>query len=407
MPRWHFDSGSPFEVTNGQGQGGNSTYAAGATSTYKFTQQELESNLDGYWTYLRGLKIKLAPNIDTAANASAADFYWAMMDNVINFMEINIAGVQKRGHWRAWMKRCENWTGMRRYTHMPNSLDDSALEKWFYVPLNAPGLTAFPGDFDFPISMLAGKDFLKIEYGNATAGTGWPADHVLNSMTVYVYPDIVVKPALKIPFMENFYYEEKPDGTYTIEQGRSLYTHVNLINRSLATDDGAFTANCNEYATVEGKVDGRHFIEAAYPADMLRHWAFKHANSGQGVKIEEVTLGTDTWRGVMEANGNELEDINALGENYVQEIYNVPARGKVSYALASRKNLKFQLPNPTSNTDSEYHHMVYSRLIPNKEIDELNKRIIAAGGTIPSSPAWAGYDSKDNWNIFAPYTIGG
>jgi len=408
MPKLYREN-EPWTVNNGSGAGGNATFAANSQSTYYFKRQRLENERYGKPTYLRGWKVRMDLTFtDTPADPSGYDHYWNLLDQLIDEVHIRLANVDKRGPWRHWLRRIMFYENYARLAVWPDIQETSTtITTWFYLSLNAPVASVnHREDFDFPIYLMDQDDCITFRYGGAVA----PVTFTGTDLDIYLYPDVVEKNQIIVPFIEQFYYKTSTDGTFDLTNGESLYARIEIINPSYGAD-GALDADCNEYSSISGKSDGRVFIEAAYDPDLLNHFDWiESSTSGAGPRqLEHVTWLTDTWRGNMNPNFSADDDdgmksIELLCDDFWQAIYQVPPGGKLSYCLYSKELVRLILSDPTT-TDNSYHNVVYERLVPNKEIDELNKRIRALNGNIPDPPATKGIDALENWDIFAPYVI--
>jgi hypothetical protein len=406
MPKFYREN-EPWAVNNGSGSGGNATWAANSFSTYYFKRQRLENERYGKPTYLRGWKVRIDIVVTaTAADMSSFDVYWNILDQMIDEIHIRLANVDKRGPFRHWLRRIMFYENYCRLGILPNSVSQSTTYTvWFYLALNAPVASInHREDFDFPVYLCDQDDFITFRYANLGSTL---SDVTGEALTIYLYPDVVEKNQIIVPFIEQFYHKVSTDNTFDLTNGESLYARLEIINPSWTVSTGAYVADRNDYTSISGKSDGRTFIEAAYDPDILTHfdWIESSTSGGGPRQLEQHTFATDTWRGVMNPNFSSTKSLHLdLADDYFQAIYQVPFGGKLSYALYSKEIIRLILAGP-DGTPSSYHEVVYERLVPNKEIDELNKRIRALNGNIPDPPATQGIDALENWGIFSPYVI--
>ena len=404
MPKFYREN-EPWTVNNGGGAGGNATWAANSQSTYYFKRQRLENERYGKPTYLRGWKVRMVLGFaDTPADPSTFDVYWQLLDQMISEIHIRLANVDKRNSWRAWLRRIMFYENYARLGTVPDIGEQAdTWELWFYISLNAPVASINQReDFDYPIYLIDQDDFITFRWGAGAID----AEFTTESLVVTLYPDVVEKNQIIVPFIEQFYNKVSTDSTFDLTNGESLYARLEIINPWYLAADGTPTANANHYGSISGKSDGRTFIEAAYDPDVLNHWDWLESSTASGPRqLEQHVFDTDTWRGVMNPNWSQTKKLNEdFCHDTAQAIYQIPFGGKLSYCLYSKEIIRLILSDPAVTTTG-YHHVIYSRLVPNKEIDELNKRIRALNGNIPDPPATKGIDALENFDIFSPFVI--
>jgi hypothetical protein len=405
MPKFYREN-EPWAVNVGSGAGGNATWAANSFSTYYFKRQRLENERYGKPCYLRGWKVRMDfATESTLADMSSYDFYWNILDQMISEVQIRLAGVDKRGPWRHWLRRIMFYENYARLGLLPNSVAQATTYTvWFYISVNTPvSSSTARDDFDYPVYLMDQDDFITFRYANL--GSDFDAI-TTEALTIYLYPDVVEKNHIQVPFMEQFYHKTSTDTTFDLTNGESLYARLEIINPSWTVVTGAYLADRNDYTAISGKSDGRTFIEAAYDPDILNHFDWIESSVASGPRqLEQHTFATDTWRGNMNPNFSSTKKLaEDVCDDYWQAIYQVPFGGNLSYCLYSKDLVRLILAGP-DGLPSSYHEVVYERLIPNKIIDELNKRIRALNGNIPDPPATRGIDALENWDVFAPYVI--
>jgi len=318
-----------------------------------------------------------------------------------------MAGIDKKGPFRAFLRRAEMYDNYRRYGVLPNSINTGTpFYFYLYIALNTPQASVqCRDDFDFPIILLDEKDSITFHWGDIAFLTALGI--TITGAGIRLISDVVVKNHVQVPFIEQFDFELKEDAVFRMVNGPSLYPRIDILNPSHKTTDGNFNDNVNEYATISAKTDGRYFIEENQPGDWVNHleWLESERKVEDMVFTAADALALGAIEGVFNPNLNSSRTIERENDWACQNVYNIGFGGKLSYCLFSEDNVTMRLPNPTIIVANSYHFVQYERLVPNKELPELGKRIRKINGNIPATTGQQGVDALENIDRFAPYVV--